>query len=91
MSDLDKWNVRGPVARLRIELAEWDASREGWQAPRGFTLVRFLPSGQTAEIESRDPEGSIARSVFGYDEASRLMEIRYSIDETARQVRLFVR
>jgi hypothetical protein len=49
MSDLAKWKVHGPVHILRIEFAEWDLSKEEWQAPRSFTLVQFFPNRRITE------------------------------------------
>jgi hypothetical protein len=76
-SDLAKWNVHGPVHTLRIEFAEWDLSTEGWKEPGCSTLVQFRSDGRIEEMEGHNPDGSISRSSYVYDEAGRLTELRF--------------
>src|SRR5262245_46105913 len=80
MSDRVKWKVHGPVHTLRSEFAEWDITKEEWQPPRRFTLTRFLPGGPLRETESHNPDGSICRSTYTYDETGRLIELRFGTD-----------
>ena len=83
MSDLRKWKVRGPVRTLRTEFAEWDLQREEWQPARYFTLVTFHPDGRIAQSDHHNPDGSVARSKFLYDENSRLTESQFGTDPEA--------
>lgn len=94
VSDLAKWNVRGPVRTLRIESALWDLSREEWQPSGHFVVVAFRPDGKTSELTPHNPDGCVSRSKWLYDDAGRLLEIQqpsgktvYSYDEAGRHVR----
>ena len=64
MSDLRKWNVHGSVHTLRTEFAEWDLSKQEWQAPRRVNLVRFLHDGRMSGSESHNPDGSVSASTY---------------------------
>jgi len=75
MSDLEKWNVHGPVKTLRKEFAEWDVATKDWKTPKGYTFVEFRPDGQLSKVEVHNPDGSIMRQNFIYDEAGRLQSI----------------
>lgn len=81
MSDLAKWDVRGPVRTLRIEFAEWNLSLEQWQAARHFMLVRFHRDGKVSESESHNLDGSVSRSSYAYDAAGRMQEARFRRDD----------
>jgi YD repeat-containing protein len=95
-SDLTNWKVHGPVRTLRIQHAEWDLSREEWRLPRHFGIYRFRPDGRTEEAEHHNPDGSVGRITYVYDDSGRLLEIRsgdskaktlYQYDEFGRQIR----
>ncbi len=81
MSDLARWKVHGPVRTLRSEFAEWDLTTEAWQAPRSYSLTSFLADGRISESEAHNPDGSISRSACLYDEAGRLSEMRFRMNE----------
>jgi len=81
MSDISQWKIHGPVHTLRSEFAEWDLSREEWQAPRHVSLVRFLPNGTIGASESHNPDGSFSRSNYSYDAVGRLTEIRFQMND----------
>jgi len=76
LSDLATWNLQGPVHTLRVEHAEWDLVREEWQSPRHFGVYTFRPDGKLHETEHHNPDGSVVRSTYEYDESGRLLEIR---------------
>ena len=78
---LEQWNLRGPVYQLRSELAEWDISQEQWQAVRHCSLVLFRPDGKVIEREDHNPNGSVSRSKYSYDEAGRLLESTFQLDD----------
>jgi hypothetical protein len=80
MSALSDWKVHGPVHTLRTEHAEWDLTNEEWLAPRGFSVVHFLRNGSIAEAEHHNPDGSICRMIYSYDDAGRLAEIESRSD-----------
>ena len=69
MSDLAKWSVHGPVHTLRTEHAE-----------RQFTLVRFHPGGRVGEIEYHNPDTSVFRTSYAYDQADRMRELQSGMD-----------
>jgi hypothetical protein len=77
MSDLAKWKLRGPVRTLRCEWADWDAAREAWTAPRRFTVTEFLADGKISGNDTHNPDGSIARTTYRYDERGRLLEMQH--------------
>ena len=70
----DQYKVRGPVATLRTEHAEWDLAREQWQPARGVVLTSFRTDGQLSSRDFHNPDGSIVRTRWVYDEAGRLAE-----------------
>ncbi len=77
MTDLAQSDVHGPVETLRTEFAEWDPAAQVWKPPQHHTLLRFRPDGKLKESEFHNPDGSIARSSYIYDEAGRLIETRF--------------
>jgi YD repeat-containing protein len=81
MSVFHQWKLRGPVRTLRTELAEWDITNEQWQAPRSFCLVQLRPDGKVVEQEDHNPNGSISRSRYTYDDTGRLLETTFQLDE----------
>ena len=85
MSDLAGYDVHGPVATLRTELATWDAAKEELKPDAKPTLIRFRPDGQVADgdpgvtytynvagqlLETKFQDGKIVRT---YDEKGRLI------------------
>jgi YD repeat-containing protein len=96
VNDRTTWKVHGPVRTLRIEHAEWDLSREEWLPARHYGICRFRPDGRTEESEQHNPDGTIYRTTFVYDDSGRLLEIRfgdsqaktrYEYDELGRHIR----
>src|SRR2546425_13032149 len=81
MSALTQLKLRGPVHTLRTEFAEWDIGQEEWQAPRHSSIVQFRPDGEVIEREDQNPNGSVSRSRFFYDDAGRLLETEFRLDE----------
>lgn len=84
MADLTDWNVRGPVWRLRTELAEWDPTHGTWQAARGVSAVTFRRDGQISDGESHYPNGSVRRWARLYDDGGRMIEAQASVDDGHR-------
>jgi len=81
MSDLDQFNVHGPVQTLRIEGAEWDLTGEKWQPPRSSNMVHFRHDGKISKSENRNPDGSVSRSGYSYDESDRLTETQFQVND----------
>jgi hypothetical protein len=81
VSDLARWKVHGPVRTLEIEQAEWDLAEERWRPPRPGDTVTFLPDGRLSLTEHRNPEGSVARGQCLYDDAGRLAETRFWMND----------
>jgi hypothetical protein len=80
VTDLAGWKVHGPVRTLRTEFAEWDPADATWQAPRRVSAVMFRPDGQISDSETRNPDGSVARSARVYDVGGRIIEAQTWMD-----------
>jgi YD repeat-containing protein len=101
MSDLAKWNIRGPVKSLRKEFATWDMTLGDWKPSQQFTLTSFRLDGKISATDHHNPDGSIAHSRWLYDDAGRLTQSEssmddgpvtrtlYSCDEAGRQLRIW--
>src|SRR5262249_53682551 len=44
MSDLAKWELRGPVRLVANDIAEWDLAKDQWGPLRHFDSARFHPT-----------------------------------------------
>ena len=101
MADLAKWNVHGPVASLKTELAEWDLHSGYWKPAGHFTVATFRRDGAISSTDGYNPDGSVVHSRWIYDESGRLMESHswmnddtphrslYLYDNAGRHVRTF--
>jgi hypothetical protein len=101
VADLAKWNVHGPVASLKTELAEWDLHTGYWKPAGHFTVATFRRDGAIRSTDGYNPDGSVAHSRWIYDESGRLMESHswmnddtphrslYLYDDAGRHVRTF--
>jgi hypothetical protein len=99
MSDVAKRKLRGPVRTLRSEHAEWDAPREAWKPPRHSSLDEFRTDGKISASTVHNPDGTIVRTTYRYDDRGRLMEVQsgaadgpltkniYSYDDAGRHIR----
>ena len=76
-----EWKLRGPVRTLRTEFAEWDITKEQWQPPRRSSVAQLRPDGRVDEQEDHNPNGSISRSRYSYDESGRLLESTFQLDD----------
>jgi YD repeat-containing protein len=74
MSDLARWDLRGPVRTLRTEFAEWNPEVGDWWSLENRFVATFRGDGQLSEIEHHNPDGSVPREVRLYDDAGRLTE-----------------
>jgi hypothetical protein len=74
MSDLARWELRGPVRTLQTQFAEWNAEAGAWGPLKNRFIATFRTDGQLSEIEHHNPDGSVPREVRLYDEAGRLTE-----------------
>jgi hypothetical protein len=74
VADLAKWDVHGPVASLKTELAEWDLHSGYWKPAGNFTVATFRRDGAISSTEGYNPDGSAAHSRWIYDESGRLTE-----------------
>jgi hypothetical protein len=61
---------------VRTEWAEWDLTNEMWKAPQRVTVEEFRPDGKLRVSEYRNPDGSVSRSIYSYDDAGLLIESR---------------
>ena len=86
-----QWKLRGPVRTLRTEFAEWDITNEQWQAPRRSCLLQLHPDGRVVQQEDYNPNGSISRSKYTYDDTGHLLETTFQLDEgpTGRRLNLY--
>jgi YD repeat-containing protein len=81
MSDLARWELRGPVRTLRTQFAEWNPETGDWWPLKNRFVAMFRPDGQLHEIEHHNPDGSAPREVRVYDEAGRLIEDQWWSNE----------
>ena len=81
MSDLARWELRGPVRTLRTQFAEWNPETGDWWPLKNRFVAMFRPDGQLSESEYHNPDGSVPREVRVYDEAGRLTEDQWWSNE----------
>jgi hypothetical protein len=93
------WEVRGSVASVKKELAEWDPEQQYWKPATHFTVASFRPDGAVSSTDSYNPDGSISHSVWIYAPSGRLVQSNswmndrpqhsalYKYDATGRQTR----
>src|SRR5262245_55361624 len=87
MSDLARWELRGPVRMLRTQFAEWNLETGEWRPLKNRCVATFRADGQLSEIEHHNPDGSVPRGVRVYDDAGRLIEDQWwSNDVLTRRV-----
>jgi hypothetical protein len=87
MSDLARWELRGPVRTLRTHFAEWNPASGDWLPLKSRFVATFRSDGQLSEIEHHNLDGSAPREVRLYDEAGRLTEDQWwSNDILTRRV-----
>jgi hypothetical protein len=89
MSDLAQWDVQGRVEALRTERAEWDKAKNDWQPFKGRTSVRFRPDGQIIGTEALNLDGSVLRTACVYDEAGRILETSFHVNDGVRKIVYF--
>lgn len=77
MSDLTRWNLRGPVRTAATELIEWDSERAEWKPPRAQRVVTFDPEGAVQTLEQPGQDGTTARTSWSYDEAGRMTRVDF--------------
>ena len=63
-----------PLHTLRTECAEWDLSNETGMLLDFVAVVRFRPDRRMSEHEIHNPDSSISRSTYSYDDAGQLKE-----------------
>src|SRR5215813_13588272 len=87
MSDLARWELRGPVRTLRTQFAEWNPEAGNWWPLKNRFVATFRVDGQLSEIERHNPDGSVPREVRLYDDDGRLTEDQWwSNDVLTRRV-----
>jgi hypothetical protein len=87
MSDLARWELRGPVRTLRTRFAEWNPEAGNWRPLKNRLVATFRDDGQLSRIEHHNPDGSVPREVRVYDDAGRLTEDQWwSNDVLTRRV-----
>jgi hypothetical protein len=82
MSDLARWELRGPVRTLRTQFAEWNPETGDWWPLKNRFVATFRADGQLSEIEHHNPDGSVPREVRVYDDAGRLTEDQWWSNDT---------
>jgi hypothetical protein len=87
MSDLVRWELRGPDRTPRTQFAEWNPEAGEWSPLKNRFVATFRADGQLSEIEYHNPDGSLPREVCVYDDAGRLTEDQWwSNDVLTRRV-----
>lgn len=74
MSDLNRWEMHGPVRTLRTHFAEWNPDIGDWRPLKSRAVVTFRPDGQLSKSEYHNPDGSVVRHARVYTESGRLTE-----------------
>ena len=90
MSDLAKWEVRGPVRLVANDIAEWNLAKDEWGPLRHFNSASFTRDGKLDESRHYNPDGTIARQKCLYDEAGRLVETQFWMDDALSNQTLYV-
>ena len=102
MSDLAKWEVRGPVKSLRKSHARWEPATETWAETRLVDLAWFRPDGKLSKTECHNPDGSVYFREWHYDESGRVTDLqagmrsgtsteaRYIYDEAGRHTKTVI-
>jgi hypothetical protein len=80
MTALDQWKLRGPVRTLRAEFAERDTTQNQWRQPQRRSVIEFRPDGAIAEREEGNPNGTISRFRYSFDQHGRLLESTFQLD-----------
>jgi hypothetical protein len=88
-NSLARWNLRGPVRSMRSEFAEWDIGEEHWGASRRSTIVHFRPDGSVDEQVDHNPNGSVSKQTYIYDEAGRLLIARFQLNDAPAGERVY--
>ena len=81
MSDLARWELRGPVRTLRTHFAEWNPDTGDWWPLKNRVVAMFRPDGLLSEVEHHNSDGSVPREVRVYDEGGRLTEDQWWADD----------
>jgi hypothetical protein len=77
------------VRTLKTEFAEWDLNQGEWGPPRSVTLCTFRPDGNISESDHHNRDGSIAHSRCLYNEAGRLVQTQFWINNGPPQKPLY--
>jgi hypothetical protein len=80
MKAFDQWKLLGPVRACRTEWAEWDATAGGWQLPRRWIQVQFLPNGEITKREDHNPDGSVSHVTNVFAQNGLLLESGFQMD-----------
>jgi len=87
MSDVARWELRGPVRTLRTHFTEWNPESGVWWPLKNRLVAMFRRDGQLSEVQYHNPDGSVPREVRVYDDASRLTEDQWwANDDLTRRV-----
>jgi hypothetical protein len=81
MSDLARWDLRGAVRTLRTQFAEWNPETRDWSPLKNRFVATFRADGQLSEVDHHNPDGSVPREVRAYDDAGRLTEDQWWLNE----------
>ena len=90
VSDLAKWEVRGPVRLVASDIVEWDLVKDEWGPLRHFNSATFHPDGKLDESRQYNADGTIALTKYLYDETGRLIERQFWLDDALSNQTLYV-
>lgn len=72
------------------DFAECDLAKDEWRPLRHLNSVTFTTDGKLDESRYYNPNGTIARQKYLYNEAGRLVETQFWIDDTFSNQTLYV-
>jgi hypothetical protein len=90
VSDLGKWEVRGPLRLVENDIAEWDLAKDEWRPLRHFNSATFHPDGKLDESRQYNADGTTALTKYLYDETGRLIERQFWLADALSNQTLYV-
>jgi len=67
----------------------WDPTRQEWHPPQHSALTSFHPDGTISASDHHNPDGSVAHSRWLYDEAGRLIESNFWMNDSPAEKTLY--
>jgi YD repeat-containing protein len=75
-TDLQSWDLIGPVRTISRESAEWDQAGQTWGSSRYRNEGTFRADGRLEETRFYNPDGSIVHTAWLYEASGRLIEVQ---------------